>query len=225
MGDSELQGRVRYDAADRQALTIVAAIRALSTELEGRRAQLAKAGRSVTAASLRRRLTNDIDRLTNLVDLAGSIPRTTLHPHTRLTLDTTLDALRRNLSRCGRALAMDRVRSLRALSETLARRHEVPVGKSHLLRPQFMRCVNYLTILVEGLSAEDQEDLKTTAAAINDLIAAERLRGLIASFGDDSDLPLIDLAALDFPRLPEDAHGPAGRDAFEHILRGARGAA
>ncbi|MGC2856581.1 hypothetical protein ACM64Y_13995 [Novispirillum sp. DQ9] len=219
MSESEQQGRVRYDAADRQALTIVTAIRSLTTELETRRVQLAKAGRTVAGAALRRRLTNDIDRLTNLVDLAGSIPRTTLHPHTRLTLDTTLEALRRNLSRCGRALAMDRVRSLRSLSETLASRREVPVGKSHLLRPQFMRCVTYLTILVDGLTAEDLEDLKTTATAINDLIAAERFRGLIASFGDDHDLPLIDVAGLSFPIVAPDDGGPA--DTFEAIMRGA----
>lgn len=225
MPDREQQGRVRYDAADRQALTIVTAIRSLTAELEARRGQLAKAGRSVAAATLRRRLTSDIDRLTNLVDLAGSIPRTTLHPHTRLTLDTTLDALRRNLSRCGRALAMDRIRSLRSLSETLARRHEVPVGKSHLLRPQFMRCVSYLTILVDGLTAEDLEDLKTTAAAINDLISAERFRGMISSFAGDDDLPLIDIAALDFPLLSPEAAAPAVADSFEQVMRGALGAA
>lgn len=225
VAESEQQGRVRYDATDRQALTIVTAIRSLTNELEARRAQLAKAGRTVTGAALRRRLTNDIDRLTNLVDLAGSIPRTTLHPHTRLTLDTTLDALKRNLSRCGRALAMDRIRSLRALSEALARRHEVPVGKSHLLRPQFMRCVSYLTILVDGLTAEDMEDVKTTATAINDLISAEHFRGMIASFGNDTDLPLIDVAALDFPVLPEETAAPVAVDSFEQVFQGALGAA
>lgn len=227
MAEEQQQGKVRYDATDRQALTIVTAIRTLTTELEDRRAALAAAGPTISAAALRRRLISDIDRLTNLVDLAESLPRTTLHPHTRQTLDGTLDALRRNLSRCGRALAMERVRSLRGLAEALTKRREVPVGKSHLLRPQFMRCVSYLTILVDGLTAEDLEDLKDTAAAINDLITAERLRGLVTSFADDRDLPLIDVAALTFKELPPDppASDEGRADSFELALRGAMGAA
>ncbi len=225
MADGDQQTRVRYDAADRQALTIVSAIRSLTSELEGRRAALAKAGRTVKGAALRRRLVNDIDRLTNLVDLAGSIQRTTLHPHTKSTLDTTLGSLRRNLSRCGRALAMDRLRNLRDLSEALTHRHEVPMGKSHLLRPQFMRCIAYLTVLVDGLTVEDQEDLHTTAAAINDLIVAERRRGLTSSFANDADLPLIDAAALNFPTLPAGAPQCVEADDLEEIMQSAVGAA
>jgi len=225
LADGEQKARVRYDASDRQALTIVGAIRSLTRELEARRAALTEAGRTVKAAALRRRLVSDIDRLTNLVDLAGSFPRTTLHPHTKSTLDATLGALRRNLSRCGRALAMDRVRSLRALSETLARRREVPMGKSHLLRPQFMRAVAYLTVLVDGLTAEDMEDLRSTAASINNLIAAEQQRGLTSSFDNDADLPFIDLKSLNFPILPPELPGATEPDSFEQIVRGAIGAA
>lgn len=228
MGEPDRQDqhiRVRYDAADRQALKIIQAIRALTAELEARRAGLkSSSGRGIAAAALRRKLINDIDRLTNLVDLAGSLPRTTLHPHTRSTLDGTLDSLRRNLSRSGRALAMDRVRALRGLAEALAHRHEVPMGKSHLLRPQFMRCVAYLTVLVDGLTAEDQEDLKTTAAAVNDLISAERARGLVCSFSGDQDLPPIDLGALDFPILADDPDDTKA-DALETILRSSPNAA
>jgi hypothetical protein len=225
VADGEQQARVRYDASDRQALTIVGAIRSLTSELENRRTALTQAGRSVKAASLRRRLVSDIDRLTNLVDLAGSIPRTTLHPHTKTTLDATLDSLRRNLSRCGRALAMDRVRSLRVLSEALTKRREVPMGKSHLLRPQFMRAVAYLTVLVDGLTVEDMEDLRTTAASINHLIAAEQRRGLTSSFDNDADLPFIELQSLNFPIVPSELPGVTEPDSFEQIMRGAVGAA
>lgn len=216
MQDTNTTEPRRYDAGDRQALKIIQAIRSLTTDLEGRRAELARSSRTIKAAALRKRLTNDIDRLANLVDLADTLPRNTLHPHTRNTLDSTLDSLRRNLARTGRALAMERVRALRNIAETLARRKEVPMGKSHLVRPQFMRCVSYLTVLVDALAAEDQEDLKTTAAAINDLIAAERARGLICSFAGDLDLPPIDLSRLKFPLLPQEQAAEEGQsdDAF-----------
>lgn len=192
---------MRVEALDRQALDIVQAIRDVATELDRRREALRKGGddRQLRAAAL-----VDIDRLSNLVALATTLRLDALHADTRRTLDTTLDELRHRVSRLGTALTISRVRNLRRVAEVASRRHEIPVGKSFVLRRLFVRYVGYLIGLAEGLTPEHEADVREAAAAINVLILADRQRGVLGSFADDPDLAPIDVTDLTFTALDDD---------------------
>jgi hypothetical protein len=190
-------------ALDRQVLYVVQAIRDVAATLEARRAAMRKAGGESPEA--RSRALDDIDRLSNLVSLATSMPQNELQAATRRALDDTLGELRHRVSRLGTALTIARIRDLRTVAEEAARRQEHPLGKSFILRRQFTRYVGYLLGLTEGLTPEHEDDVRSTAAAINALIDVDHRRGALESFADDAILPPIDMGTLAFVRLDADA--------------------
>lgn len=188
-------------ALDRQALFVAQAIRDVAAELEHRREALR--GESEDAA-LRTRAVDDVDRLANLVSLANSLPLKDLEPNTRRALQETLDELRRRISRLGTALTIGRIRDLRDTAECSASRHEHPLGKSYILRDQFLRYLGYLVGLAEGLTPEHEADVRSAAAAINVLIAGDTQRWALDSFGGDADPAPINMDALAFQPLDDD---------------------
>lgn len=185
---------------DRQALFVVDAIRDIATQLERRNSLRADDAAAAKARSL---ALDDVDRLANLVSLATTLPLHELDPAIRNVLDETLDRLRRRVSHLGTALAMDKIRAIRAAAEQSVHGDGHALGKSFILRSQFVRYLGYLIGLAEGLSAEDEDDVRTAAAAVNAAIAIDH--GGVESLVGDADLPAIDMDSLTFPNLAGEA--------------------
>lgn len=190
------------EALDRQALYVVQAIRDVAAELERRRAIIRTLGDEASVE--RTRAIDDIDRLTNLVSLANSLSRDDLQSATRQALDDTLQELRRRISRLGTALTIGRIRELRDEAEGSTIRHEHPLGKAVILRDRFVRYLGHLIGLAEGLTPEHEADLRSAAAAVNVLIAADRQKWGLTAFDHQPHLPPIDMDSVTFQSLDDD---------------------
>jgi hypothetical protein len=193
--------RTTLDSADRQALYVVQSIRDVVAVLEQRRERYRNSHNDDERYSLRQALLDDIDRLSNLVSLLNSLPDQHLHTATRKALTSNLNHMRQRISSIGATLTLDKIRELRSLAEYSSRRHEHPLGKSFLLKERFVRHLTNLRSLVDSLSLEHAEDLRTSAVSINILIESDRARAPVRSFYGEPDITPIALDSLAFAEV------------------------
>ncbi len=193
--------RTTLDSADRQALYVVQSIRDVVAILEQRRERYRNSHNDDERYSLRQALLDDIDRLSNLVSLLNSLPDQHLHTATRKALTNNLNHMRQRISSIGATLTLDKIRELRSLAEYSSRRHEHPLGKSFLLKERFVRHLTNLRSLVDSLSLEHAEDLRTSAVSINVLIESDRARAPVRSFYGEPDITPIALDSLAFAEV------------------------
>jgi hypothetical protein len=193
--------RTTLDSADRQALYVVQSIRDVVAVLEQRRERYRNSHNDDERYSLRQALLDDIDRLSNLVSLLHSLPDQHLHTATRKALTSNLNHMRQRISSIGATLTLDKIRELRSLAEYSSRRHEHPLGKSFLLKERFVRHLTNLRSLVDSLSLEHAEDLRTSAVSINILIESDRARAPVRSFYGEPDITPIALDSLAFAEV------------------------
>jgi hypothetical protein len=158
---------------------------------------------------LRYQLLDDIDRLSNLVNLLQSLPNSSLHSATQKALSNCLSHMRQRIASIGASLTLDKIRELRSQAEYSSRRHEHPWGKSYLLKEHFVRHLTNLRSLVDEISLEHAEDLRTSAVSINALIESDRRRTPIPSFFGEPDITPIAMESLAFGELPEDIFATA----------------
>lgn len=189
------EGQVTLQVADRQALSVMQAIRDVAAQLEKQRDFYRQANSEDRRRQSRDILLFDIDRLSNLVCLLESVPPSDLHIVTQKALDETLDHLRNRIAKTGASLALGKIQELRLQAEAFMQRHEYPVGKSFLLKERFVRYFDYLRNLVKTLTAENCEVLVKAARSINKLIDFDR-RSPIPSFSGDRDITPIDVQEM-----------------------------
>lgn len=190
---------------DEQAMAVMQAMRDVTRQLESRRDRLEAAPRH-RKEDLSHRVLEDVDRLANLVSLVDSVENMTLSPEVRDVLRRQLDGVRRRVTRIGLDVAVDRIRELRQAAESAEAGEAHPLGRSLMLREAFMRYVSYLRMLAAGLTEEHLEDVRASAARINQLAARDRSSPWLQAFsGDDAELVAdIDLLALELETLSGD---------------------
>jgi hypothetical protein len=201
--------RTTLDSADRQALYVVQSIHDVVAALELRRERYRSSLDDGERMELRYQLLDDIDRLSNLVNLLQSLPNSSLHSATQKALSNCLSHMRQRIASIGASLTLDKIRELRSQAEYSSRRHEHPWGKSYLLKEHFVRHLTNLRSLVDEISLEHAEDLRTSAVSINALIESDRRRTPIPSFFGEPDITPIAMESLAFGELPEDIFATA----------------
>lgn len=188
--------RPEANTLDGQAQGLMRSIRELTETMERRQKRLLET--KARDPSQEDMLLDDVDRLSNLVQLAEDALDPTLATETREQIRETLQTLRQQTLALGVGLALGRIRDLRHGAEQRMRDKSHPLGKSFQYRQDFLRYINYLRNLIEALSPEYIEDIATTASAINKLIERDRETPWLRSFADDPPPALIDLQSISF---------------------------
>lgn len=191
-------------SADRQALALVDAMNEVGRRLDRRRSALSGAHGAYRRDMLRQSLTRDLDRLSNLVSLAGGMPTVNLAPATAREVEETVETLRDRMKHIGLEMAVERLNELHVAARewTLSGTH--PLGKSLRMREEFLRYVAYLRAMSGGLSSTNRDMVADTLNAINVLIQHDRRSSWLCSFADDEPIALISPDVADFAIDDED---------------------
>lgn len=190
--------------ADRQALALVDAMNEVGRRLDRRRSALSSAHGAYRRDALRQSLTRDLDRLSNLVSLAGDMPTGTLAPATAQEVEATVESLRGHMKHIGLEMAVERLNELHVSAREWALSGTHPLGKSLRMREEFLRYVAYLRSMSGGLSSTNRDMVADTLEAINSLIQNDRRSSWLRSFVDDEPIALIDPGVADFSIDEED---------------------
>lgn len=184
--------------ADRQATALIDAMHDIGRRLERRRAALSAAHDARRRDALRDALAHDLDRLSNLVSLAETVPSVELAPVTVRELDDSVRILRGRMKHIGLQMAIERLHELHASARDWTRSGTHPLGKSLHLRAEFIRYVSYLRSMSNTLSTAHCDMLADALDAINALIQNDRHSSWLRSFADDEPIALLDRSVVDF---------------------------
>jgi hypothetical protein len=195
--------------ADRQAMALVDAMHEVGRRLERRRIALSAAHGAHRRDVLRAALTSDLDRLSNLVSLADSVPSNELSPATVRSLAQGVVVLRARMKHIGLEMAIERLNELHMSVREWTRSGTHPLGKSLHLRAEFIRYVTYLRSMSNSLSRANRDMLAEAVESINALIHHDRHSSWLRSFADDEPLALIDPSVVLFDAT-EDEFAEAG---------------
>jgi cobalamin biosynthesis Mg chelatase CobN len=204
---------------ERQALDVLTAVRDIATRLRRRRSYLQAPLSARRHAALREEILHDLDRLSNLVELAEDSLRPEFRRETHRAIMDTLHDLRDRNQGLGIGLAFEKIQELRDQAEQSASAAVHPLGRSIRLKDDFLRLVSYLRSLTSELSSGLNSDLQTSVQAINALIERDRrtpwLRSLDSgAAGADPDglVSYIDPGEVTFPVAETPAEVPTARD-------------
>lgn len=186
--------------ADRHVGTVTNAIRQVLATLPG----------TSENAAARAELTAGVERLANLIDLLDDVPGEHLSDEAVQARDACIAMLRRRLTRLCEGLLLDRIRKLGASAEAIRRRNERPVGKSWVLQPQLLQTLDHLSILSTSLTAEAHADLRQAAVAVNWVIEADLIDGVVPPLGAVRMIGKIDLDCLTGWSIRQDDTAPTG---------------
>lgn len=191
-------------SADRQAMALVDAMNEVGRRLERRRAALSAAHGAHRRDTLRKSLTSDLDRLSNLVSLADGMPTSGLAPATVRVIEDSVSTLRGRMRHIGLEMAVERLNELHVSAVEWTRSGTHPLGKSLRMREEFIRYMAYLRSMSGGLSSTNRTMVTDTLEAINALIQDDRRSSWLRSFVDDEPIALIDPGVADFLHDEED---------------------
>lgn len=194
---------------ERQALDVLHAVRQVAERLRQRRQLLQAPLSPAKHAALREEILHDLDRLSNLVELAEDSLRPEFRQETHQAVLRTLNDLRDRNTGLGIGLAFEKIQDLRATAEETASATDHPLGRSLRLKDEFLRLVSYLRSLTSELSPDLNQDLQTSARSINVLIERDRQTPWLRALDDANDhaddnglVSFIDEHAVAFPTTP-----------------------
>lgn len=205
---------------ERQALDVLYAVRGVAERLRHRR-QLLQAPLSPSRhVALREDILYDLDRLSNLVELAEESMRPEFRKETQQAILRTLTDLRDRNQGLGIGLAFEKIQELRAVAEETASASDHPLGRSLRMKDEFLKLVSYLRTLTSELSPDLNRDLQTSAHSINVLIDRDRHNPWLKELGDADEgldslglVSFIDPEDVVFPvSTPPEDDGPAPGD-------------
>lgn len=186
--------------ADRHVGTVTRAIRQVLADLP----------RTSENATARGELTTGVERLANLIDLLDDVPGEHLSDEASHARAACIAMLRRRLTRLCEGLLLDRIRKIGATAEAIRLRNERPVGKSWVLQPQLLSTLDHLAILSTSLTAEAHADLRQAAVAVNWVIEADLIDGVVPPLGAVHMIGKIDLDRLTGWTIRQDDTAPTG---------------
>lgn len=151
----------------------------------------------------------DMERLSNLLQLVESQGRSLLTDQTCGLMDQTIDQVRQRATTVGTQVALNRVRSLQHAADRSIAQHEHPIGKSFYLRDSFINAVGLLRSLCDSLPQEHLDALHSSADRINKLITRDRTVEWLQPFRQEEPCRLIDVHALQFRVKPKETTPPS----------------
>lgn len=184
-------------------MALIDAMYEIGQRLERRRSALSAAHGAHRRDALRDALAHDLDRLSNLVSLAETVPSAELAPVTVRELTDSVHVLRARMKHIGLEMAIERLHELHASARDWTRSGTHPLGKSLHLRAEFVRYVSYLRSMSDALSRAHCDMLADALDAINALIQNDRHSSWLRSFADDEPIALLDRSVVAFDTSEE----------------------
>lgn len=202
---------------ERQALDVLYAVQDVAERLRQRRRMLHGPLSGPRHAAVREEILRDLDRLSNLVELAEDSLRPEFREETHTAILSTLHDLRDRNQGLGIGLAFEKIQELRTRAEETAASEIHPLGRSVRLKTEFLRLVAYLRSLATELSPDLNQDLQTSVRSINAVIERDREAPWLRSLeeradagGDAALVSFIEPASVDFPVTRPSDGGEAG---------------
>lgn len=193
----------RGPSHEKQAWDLIHAIRDVARSLDERREAYARAA-GEARHGLRAALLDDVDRLSNLMQLAAATAYPELSLETRETLEHELNKLHQRTLRIGANIALERIGELHEVALAALVRREHAIGQSFPIREEFMRHLNYLQSLLVDLPADHVLSVRASAEYINALIDRDRKVPWLQPLEGDEPPPFIDIDSVQFRLAPAD---------------------
>lgn len=188
---------------ERQAMDVLYAVQDVAERLRRRRTLLQGPLSGDRHRALREDILRDLDRLSNLVELAEDSLRPEFREETHRAILSTLHDLRDRNQGLGIGLAFEKIQELRTRAEETATSDVHPLGRSVTLKDEFLRLVAYLRSLATELSPDLNQDLQTSVRSINAVIERDRQTPWLRSWDDEDEAGDVSLVSFIEPQSVE----------------------